>query len=66
MIKVAAHDSFETYTVLKGDTLWRISQKFGVTVDQIKQLNGLTSNTIYDWAGSQDSRKAQNRSGTYR
>lgn len=44
---MAAIDSFETYTVLKRDTLWRISQKFGVTVDQIKQLNGLTSDTIY-------------------
>lgn len=35
-----------TYTVIKGDTLWAISQKFGVSVDQIKKLNGLTSNVL--------------------
>lgn len=35
------------YTVKSGDTLWRISQQFGVSVDRIKQLNNLTGNTIY-------------------
>ncbi|MCA1032096.1 LysM peptidoglycan-binding domain-containing protein [Bacillus timonensis] len=38
---------YETYTVKQGDTLWRISRNFQVTVEQIKQLNGLTSNIIY-------------------
>lgn len=36
-----------TYTVQAGDTLWGISQKYGVTVSQIKEANGLTSDTIY-------------------
>lgn len=35
------------YYVRSGDSLWTISQKFpGVTVDTIKKLNGLTSNSI--------------------
>jgi LysM repeat protein/lysophospholipase L1-like esterase len=34
------------YTVIKGDNLWCISKKYGVTVDQIKTLNGLTSDAI--------------------
>lgn len=35
------------YYVKSGDSLWTISQKFpGLTVDKIKKLNGLTSNSI--------------------
>ncbi len=29
------------HTVQKGETLWRISQKYGVTVDRLRQLNNL-------------------------
>mgnify|MGYP001216099615 CR=1 FL=1 len=36
-----------TYKVLSGDTLWLISQKFGTTVNQLMQLNSLTSDMIY-------------------
>lgn len=35
-----------TYTVVKGDTLYGIAQKFGVTVDALKSINNLTSNTL--------------------
>ncbi len=35
-----------TYTVSKGDTLYGIANKFGVSVDSIKSLNNLTSNTL--------------------
>jgi N-acetylmuramoyl-L-alanine amidase len=35
-----------TYTVQPGDTLWKISQKFGVSVESIKSANGLWSNTV--------------------
>lgn len=31
------------HTVVRGDTLWGIGKKYGVTVDSIKQANGLTS-----------------------
>lgn len=34
------------YAVEKGDTLWSISQANELTVDEIKQLNGLSSNEI--------------------
>jgi N-acetylmuramoyl-L-alanine amidase len=36
-----------THIVQAGDTLWGISQKYGVTIEQIKEANGLTSDTIY-------------------
>ena len=36
----------ETYVVQKGDNLYGIARNFGVTVDEIKRLNNLTSNII--------------------
>ena len=34
------------YTVKSGDSLWRIAQQYGTSVDQIKQLNQLVSDNI--------------------
>lgn len=34
------------YKIETGDSLWGISRKFNTTVEAIKQLNGLTSDTI--------------------
>lgn len=34
------------HNVVKGDTLYNISRRYGLTVDRLKQMNGLTSNTI--------------------
>ncbi|MCU9594648.1 N-acetylmuramoyl-L-alanine amidase [Caldibacillus thermolactis] len=45
--KPKENTSTGTYTVKPGDTLWGISQKYGVTIEQIKEANGLTSDTIY-------------------
>ncbi|MYL32059.1 LysM peptidoglycan-binding domain-containing protein [Pontibacillus yanchengensis] len=39
--------SAEDVVVDKGDTLWGISQDYGVSVNDIKDINGLSSNTIY-------------------
>lgn len=38
---------FIEYVVQQGDTLTKIAQKFGVTVEAIKQANGLVDDTIY-------------------
>ena len=35
-----------TYTVVAGDTLWRLAQRFNTTVDAIKRLNNLTSDNL--------------------
>ncbi|PIC64458.1 hypothetical protein CSV79_06655 [Sporosarcina sp. P13] len=38
--------SSKTYTVQPGDTLYRIATQYKITVDELKRLNSLTSNTI--------------------
>ena len=39
-------EEITTYTVQSGDSLWSISKKFGVTVDELKNANNLTSNLL--------------------
>ncbi len=34
------------YTVQKGDTLYGIANQYGLTVDELKKMNNLTSNTL--------------------
>jgi len=38
----------EQHTVSKGDTLYSISRKYKITVDQLKEFNGLGDNTIHE------------------
>mgnify|MGYP001949477266 CR=1 FL=1 len=42
----ASNAASATYTVKKGDTLWRIARAYKTTVDNIKKWNHLTSNHI--------------------
>lgn len=37
---------FTLYTIKGGDTLYAISKSFGVSVDEIKNVNNLTTNTL--------------------
>ena len=34
------------YVIQKGDSLWSISKKFGLTVNELKEMNNLTSNLL--------------------
>ena len=38
--------SDDIYVVKKGDSLWSIASKFGISVDKLKKLNNLSSNLI--------------------
>ena len=45
-----SNNDAETYVVVKGDNLWSIAKRFygnGALYPRIKELNGLTSDTIY-------------------
>lgn len=35
----------KVHTVVAGDSLWKISKKYGVSVDAIKKANGMTKDT---------------------
>lgn len=47
IITEGVHAHAEEVIVKKGDTLWSISQKHGVTVDDLKEWNDLISDIIY-------------------
>lgn len=36
-----------THTVQKGDTLWEIAKKYHISLEELKALNNLSTNTIY-------------------
>lgn len=42
----SSSSSSNTYIVKSGDTLYGISKKFGLTVDELKKLNNLSSNIL--------------------
>ena len=40
------NNDYDTYTVVKGDSLWGISRKFNIRVNELIELNNLTDNII--------------------
>ncbi|EGP4935212.1 LysM peptidoglycan-binding domain-containing protein [Enterococcus faecium] len=57
-----------TYTVQSGDSVWGISNKFGITMDQLIQWNNIQNNFIYPGQkltikGSQENGSSKNNSG---
>lgn len=44
--KSIAYDDTQKYTVIKGDSLYSISKKFNISIDELKKKNNLTDNTI--------------------
>jgi len=44
--KTITETNYEVYTVISGDTLYKIANRYGVSVDEIKQLNNLNSNLL--------------------
>lgn len=40
------NNNYFTYTVVKGDTLWDIANKYKTTVSKIKEINDLSSNLL--------------------
>lgn len=51
--------TFAYYKVRPGDTLWKIATSHGMTLEEIKKLNGFTSNTVLK-AGMQVKVKPKN------
>lgn len=45
-IKDSSNNGEKTYTVQKGDSLWVIANKYGITTEELKNYNNLTSNLL--------------------
>lgn len=45
-IKDSSNNGETTYTVQKGDSLWVIANKYGITTEELKSYNNLTSNLL--------------------
>ena len=43
---IQATPADKTYTIKKGDTLYNISKRFGLTVDELKAMNNMADNNI--------------------
>ncbi|WP_168413020.1 LysM peptidoglycan-binding domain-containing protein [Bacillus salacetis] len=45
-VSVSSAGAAGFHLIQKGDTLWGLSQRYGMTVDELKERNGLSSNLI--------------------
>lgn len=46
MNRLLTQPSFQTYIVQPGDTMWKISQRFGVSLDALLRANGMTEGSF--------------------
>lgn len=46
IIPIKSTEEYQTYYVKQGDTLYSIAKAYNTTIDEIKRLNNLTSNTL--------------------
>ena len=53
------------YVVQNGDSLWKIANKYGITVDELKKLNNLTSNNLTVGQILEIPSDSNNTAGTY-
>ncbi|MEE9350608.1 MAG: LysM peptidoglycan-binding domain-containing protein [Flavobacteriaceae bacterium] len=45
-IKPKVKTTLKTHTVQKGETVYRISKKYGITIAKLKKFNGMTNNNL--------------------
>jgi LysM repeat protein len=43
---IVYNEDVQKYTVVKGDSLYSISKKFNISIDELKKKNNLTDNSI--------------------
>jgi flagellum-specific peptidoglycan hydrolase FlgJ len=44
--EIAYAEDFQKYTVVKGDTLYSLSKKFNISIEELKRKNNLTDNAL--------------------
>ena len=47
VLKIPKLSNLGTYTVVAGDTLYSIAKRYGMTIDELKELNNLSNNLLH-------------------